>query len=88
MVTSIWRRSRAVQAGGVDIARAQGTPLQVAELVEDDERVMAGAAKVAFVGAALLLAIGGAETRIDVEHHRLHRAAGMHGIDPAPGQVR
>jgi hypothetical protein len=71
----------------VDIAGAQGTAFQVTELVEDEQRVIAGAAEVAVVGAALLIAVGRAHAGVHVQHDHLDWAAGMHGIDPAPGQV-
>ena len=42
----------------VDLAVAQQRPLQIAKLVEAEKRVIAGAAEVAVVGRALLLAVG------------------------------
>ena len=73
--------------GGVDVAGTKRTPLQVAELVEHEQWVIAGAAEVAVVGRALLLAVGGADAGVDVEHDPLHGAASMDAVDPAPGQV-
>jgi hypothetical protein len=78
---------RAPAVGGVHVARPQRAALQVAELVEHEERVVAGAAEVAVVGAALLLAVGRALAGVHVEHHDPRRTAAMHGVDPAPGQV-
>ena len=49
------------------MAGTQGTALQVAELVEDEQRVITGTAEVAIVAAAFLLTVGGADARIDVE---------------------
>ncbi len=46
----------------VDVARAQRTSLQVAKLVEQEKRVIAGAAEMAVVGRALLFAMGRADT--------------------------
>jgi hypothetical protein len=71
----------------VDVAGAQSAPFQVAELVEDEQRVIAGAAEMTIVGRPFLLAMGWAHAGVHVEHHRLYGAAGMHGIDPAPGQI-
>ncbi len=45
----------------MDVAGAQGTSLQIAELVEQEKRMVAGAAKVAVVGRALLFAMGRAD---------------------------
>jgi len=41
--------------GAADVARAQGKPFQIAKLVENEQRVITSAAKVAVVRAALLL---------------------------------
>ena len=59
--------------GAVDIAGAQRTPLQIAKLVEHEQRMIAGAAEVTVVGRAFLLAMG--------------RAAGMHRVDPLARQI-
>ena len=61
---------RAPAIGAVHVARPQSAPLQIAELVEHEQRVIAGAAKMAVVGAAFLLAVGRALARIHVEHDR------------------
>jgi hypothetical protein len=53
--------------GAVHIARPQGAALDIAELVEHEQRVITGAAEMPVVGAALLLAVGGALARIHVE---------------------
>src|SRR3954454_22814331 len=47
--------------GGVDVARTQGAAFQVAELIENEQRVIARAAEVPVVGAALLLTKGRAD---------------------------
>jgi hypothetical protein len=47
--------------GTVDVAGAQRTTLQVAELVEHEQRVIAGAAEMTVVGRAFLLAMGRAD---------------------------
>src|SRR5215210_6187663 len=74
--------------GGGDVAGPQGAAFQVAELVEHEQRVIAGAAEVTVVGGAFLLAVGWAHAGVHVEHDPLHRAASMHDVDPAPAQVR
>jgi hypothetical protein len=50
-------------------------PLQIAKLVEYEQRVVAGAAEVTVVGTRLLLAISRALGRIHVGHHDPGRAA-------------
>jgi hypothetical protein len=62
---------RAPFGGAVHVARTQRTPLQIAKLVEHEQRVVAGAAEMAIVGAAFLLAVGRALARIHVEHNHL-----------------
>src|SRR3954452_12004620 len=77
---------RAPALSGVNVAGTKRTPLQVAELAEHEQRMIAGAAKVAVVGAALLLAMGGAHAGVHVEHDPPYGAAGVNPVDPAPGQ--
>jgi hypothetical protein len=71
----------------MDVAGAQATSLQVAELVEQKQGMVAGAAEVAVVGRALLVAIGRADARIQVENHLLRRAAVVNPVDPKPVQI-
>src|SRR3954454_21695951 len=52
-----WRQQRAPAVGTMDVARSQRAPFDIAELVEHEERVIAGAGEMAVVGAAFLLAI-------------------------------
>jgi ferric-dicitrate binding protein FerR (iron transport regulator) len=49
--------------------------------------MIAGTGKVAVVGGSLLVTEGGADAAVHVQHHRLHRAAAMHDVDPASRQV-
>jgi len=71
----------------VNVAGAQGAPLQIAELVEHEQRVIAGAAEVPVVGAAFLLAVSRALARIHVEHDDLRRSPRVHLVDPPAGQI-
>src|SRR6476620_8176992 len=71
----------------VDIATTQRTVFQIAELVEDEQRMIAGAIVMAVPDAVLLLAMGRADARIHVEHDATGRPAGMHKVDPLAGQV-
>jgi hypothetical protein len=71
----------------VDVAGSQGAAFEIPELVEHEQRVIAGAAEVAVVSRAFLLAEGGADAGVDVEHDPLHGAATMNAVDPASGQV-
>ena len=54
---------RAPTVGTVHVAGAQGAPFQIAELVENEQRVIAGATEMPVVGAALLLPVGRAPYR-------------------------
>ena len=47
--------------GAVHVARTQGATLQIAELVEHEQRVIARAAEVTVVGRALLVTVGRAD---------------------------
>ncbi len=71
----------------MDVTRAQGASLQIAELVEHEQRVVAGAAEVPVVGAALLCAEGRALARIHVEHDGPRRSPLVHGVDPISRQI-
>jgi hypothetical protein len=71
----------------VDIARTQRTAFQIAELVEDEQRMIAGAIVMAVPDAVLLLAMGRADARMHVDHDATGRPAGMHKVDPLAGQV-
>jgi hypothetical protein len=76
-------RSPALRA--VDVARPQGTALEVAELVEHEQRMVAGAAEVTVVGRTLLLAPGRALRAVDVEDDTVRRSALVHPVDPDAG---
>ena len=78
---------RAPAIGAVHVARPQGAPLDIAELVEHEQRVIAGAAEMPVVGAAFLLAVGRALARIHVEHDGLRRSPPVHLVDPLAGQI-
>ena len=71
----------------MDVAGAQRAPFQIAELVEHEQRMIAGAGEVAVVGGAFLIAIGRADARVHVEHDAVRRAAAMHPVDPLPGEI-
>ena len=51
-------KHRAPGVRAVDVAEAQCAPFHIAELVEHEQRVVAGAAEMAVVGTAFLLSIG------------------------------
>ena len=53
-----WLQHYAPAIGAMDVTGSQSAPLDIAELVEDEQGVIAGAAEMAIVGAAFLLAIG------------------------------
>jgi hypothetical protein len=74
--------------GAVGIAGSQETALQVAELVEQKQRVVTGAAEVAIPDRAFLLAVGRALGTAHVEDDRAGRLAFMDPVDPGTGQIR
>ena len=73
--------------GAMDVARSQETALQVAVLIEHEQRVIARAAEVAVPGRALLLAMGRALGAVHVENDAFGRLPCMHPVDPGSGQV-
>ena len=71
----------------MDIARPQRAPLQIAELVEHEQRVIAHAGEVTVVGGAFLRAVGLADAAVHVEHDGGLRPAFMHQVDPGTGEI-
>jgi hypothetical protein len=71
----------------MDVARPQGASLDIAELVEHEQRVIAGAAEMAVIGAVFLLAVGWAFARVHAEHDDLWRSPLVHLVDPLAGQI-
>ncbi len=74
--------------GAVHVAGAQRATLQVAELVEHEQRVIAGAAEVAVIGRALLLTECRTVGAVHVEHDAPRRIVVVNPVDPHPRQVR
>ena len=73
--------------GAVDVAGTKLTAFQIAEMVEQEQRVVAGASEVAVPDAHLLIAVGRADARIPVEHDASRRTAAMNAVDPLAGEV-
>src|SRR5688500_6982152 len=87
-VTSNHRlQNRTPTIGTMDVARSQRTPFDITELVEDEERVVAGAAEMPIIGAAFLFAVGRALARIHVEHDDLRRSPPAYFINPLTRQI-
>src|SRR6516165_3276781 len=78
-------RAPAIRA--MDVTGSQSAPLDIAELVEHEQRVIAGAAEMAVIGAAFLIAVGRALARIHVEHDGLRRSSLVHLVDPLAGKI-
>src|SRR3954447_4081549 len=71
-VTSNHRlQQRAPVVGTMHVAWPQRTSLDIAELVEHEQWVVASAGEMAIVGAALLFAVGRALARIHIEYDDL-----------------
>jgi hypothetical protein len=71
----------------MNVAGTKRGAFQIAELIEHEQRMIAGASEVAVVGGAFLITVGWADTRIHVEHDCPRRLAGMNAVDPMPGEV-
>src|SRR5262249_16173397 len=73
--------------GAVDIAGTQRAAFQITELIEHEQRVIAGGGVMAVPDAHLLLAVGWAHARIHVEHDVPRRPSSVDGVDPSAGKV-
>src|SRR5271155_3471586 len=83
LVTHDDRLERTVPTiGAVHVARTQGTAFQIAELVEHEQWVIAGAGIMAVPDAVLLFTMRWAHARIHVECDAARRPTAVHKIDP------
>ena len=71
--------------GAVDVTGTQRTAFEVTELIEHEQRMIAGAFEVTVSDAHLLLATGRADARIHVKHDTSRRATALDAIDPLAG---
>src|ERR1035438_10647410 len=74
--------------GAVDVPLPEHGAFDVSKLVEAEERVIAGAAKMPIVGCALLLAVGLADGAVHVQDNLPQSPAFPQLIDPFTGGVR
>src|SRR4051794_15707176 len=82
-----WLQQRAPAVSTMDIARPQYASLDVAELIEHEQRMIAGTGEMPVVGAAFLFAVGRAFARIHVEYDGLRRSPPAHLVNPLTGQI-
>ena len=68
--------------GAVDVAGTKRTSFQVTELVEHEERMIAGAFVMAVPDAVLLFAVSRTDARIHVEHDASRRTPCMNPVNP------
>src|SRR6202023_45100 len=71
----------------VDVAGTKRAPFEVAELVEQEQRMVAGAGIMAVPDAVLLFAVRRAHARIHVEHDASWRTTAMNTVDPLAGKI-
>jgi len=71
--------------GAVNIAGSQRAAFQIAELVEHEQQMIAGAFVMPVPDAHLLFAMGRTDARIHVEHDASRRTAAMNTVDPLAG---
>ena len=83
-----WSQDVPPAIGAVHVARTRATPLQVAELVEWEKRMIADAAEVTVVGRAFLVAVGRADVGVHVEDDFVRRTAVVNPVDLLPRQIR
>ena len=82
-----WLQHYAPAIGAVHVAPSHGALLDIAELVEHERRMIAGAAEMPVVGAAFLVAVGRALARSHVEHDLLRRSPMVYLVDPLTGKI-
>ncbi len=82
-----WLQHLAPVIGAVNVAGTQGTPFQIAELVEQEKGMIAGASEVTVVGLSFLVAMGRADAAVQVENDLLRRATVMNEVDPLAGKI-
>src|SRR5260221_9318442 len=71
----------------MDVPRGEVAPVQIVKLVEHEQRMIAGAAELAVLGSAVLIAVGRADARIHVEHDHLRAMSLMHPVDLLPAEL-
>jgi hypothetical protein len=73
--------------GAEHVAGPQGAALQIAILVEHEQRMITGAFVMAVPDAHLLFAVGRADARIHVQDDALGRTASMNAVDPLSRKI-
>ena len=68
---TVHRKQRHTAIGAMDVAVAQGTAFQHAELVEQEVRMVAGAIEMPDPGGTFLIAVGGADRAVHVLARRM-----------------
>src|SRR3546814_2084546 len=69
------------------IAVTQGAALQHAKLVEQEDGVIAGAVEMPVPGSTFLIAVGGADRAVHVQHDVFQPVAVMKPVDPLAVQI-
>ena len=72
--------------GAVDVARPEERPIEIAEVVEHEQRVVAVTAEVSVPRRALLSSVGWALGTIHVENDAVGTFAGVDLVDPSAGE--
>ena len=73
--------------GAVNVAGTQGAALQIAKLVEHEQRMVAGALVMPIPDAHLLFAVRRADARIHVEHYTSGRTTSVNAVDPLAREI-
>src|SRR4051812_36034786 len=77
----------APSVGAVHVSRSQRTPLDIAELVEHEQRMIASTSEMPVVCATFLFAVGRALARIHVEYDGLRSPMWAHFVNPLTGKI-
>ncbi len=71
----------------MDVAVPQGAAFEHAKLIEQEVRVVAAAVEMPVPGRAFLIAMGGADRAVHVQHDVLQPVAIMEAVDPLAVQI-
>src|ERR1700732_889001 len=71
----------------VDVAGTKRAPFEVAELIEHEQRMVAGAGIMAVPDAVLLFAVRRVHARIHIEHDASRWTTAMNAVDPLAGKI-
>ena len=82
-----WKQHPPPELGTVVVAAPQHGPLQIAELVEQKQRLVTETCKVAVVGRAPLSPKGLTDGTVTIKDEFFQRSSPMHLVDPLTEEI-